>query len=160
MKPSATVHISCRNDAGIIAASRKIDAWVAFGSSVPRGFAEHRSRKIHLPFDDLSGPTLSAELSGYVACTHRDIRALVGFLRSIDPAESVLINCAAGISRSTAAAYIYLCETMGEGHEPAALAEVIRLRPIATPNSRMVEFADVIMGRGGAMVDALEVSSG
>lgn len=68
----------------------------------------------------------------------------------------LLIHCWAGVSRSMAAAYILLNERFGPGHE-VAIARAMRLRaPHAFPNSLLVHFADQRLGRGGAMIKAVE----
>lgn len=68
---------------------------------------------------------------------------------------NVLFNCFAGISRSTAAAYIVLCVIMGEYNERACWAEVLSKRPIARANPLMVSIADDHLNRGGKMMTPL-----
>ena len=73
--------------------------------------------------------------------------------------KRTLIHCQAGISRSTAAAFIITAVLLGPGSELEALAKVLAVRPIALPNTRMVRFADEILARDGALMRALAVKN-
>jgi predicted protein tyrosine phosphatase len=67
----------------------------------------------------------------------------------------MVVHCYAGISRSTAAAYISAL-TLNPELDEYALANEVRVRaPTATPNIRLIGFADEIMGRKGRMVEAI-----
>jgi predicted protein tyrosine phosphatase len=84
------------------------------------------------------------------------IDALLEFGRGWDAQNPMLVHCWAGVSRSTAAAYILLCDRAGEGSE-IEIARALRQRaPHASPNSLMVRLADDILGRDGRMVEALD----
>jgi len=61
---------------------------------------------------------------------------IITFVRQLPPGARLLVHCAAGISRSTAAALIALREH-GVDYE-GALAEVLRVRDIAQPNAMML----------------------
>lgn len=68
----------------------------------------------------------------------------------------MLIHCWAGISRSTAAAFILACDRSAPGSE-AALAKMLRERAAhAAPNRLMVQIGDDLLGRRGKMVDAVD----
>jgi predicted protein tyrosine phosphatase len=72
------------------------------------------------------------------------------------PGESLLIHCHAGISRSTAVAYAILAARLGPGAEAAAIEALYSLQPNAVPNRHIVALADEILGRGGALLAALD----
>jgi len=76
----------------------------------------------------------------------------------LDRGEQVnlLCGCAAGISRSTAAAYIILCYLLGEWNEREALALIENKRSIARPNPLMVKLADDYLKRGYKMMAPLK----
>ena len=60
------------------------------------------------------------------------------------------------ISRSTAAAYILLCDRHGQGME-AEIASALRNRaPHACPNPLMIRIADAMLERDGRMIDAIQ----
>lgn len=66
---------------------------------------------------------------------------------------TLLIHCFAGVSRSTAAAYILACANGGD--EQVLAARLRALCPEATPNPLMVALADTILDRDGAMTRAI-----
>jgi predicted protein tyrosine phosphatase len=68
---------------------------------------------------------------------------------------TLLIHCFAGVSRSTAAAYVLACANRPPGEEGALAAQLRSLCPEATPNALMVALADAILDRDGAMIRAI-----
>jgi predicted protein tyrosine phosphatase len=83
------------------------------------------------------------------------VARLLEFAKGWNAASPILVHCWAGISRSTAAAYILLCERAGAGSE-RALAQMLRARaPHAFPNPLLVGFGDAALGREGRMVQAV-----
>lgn len=83
------------------------------------------------------------------------IADLLAFARSWDRARPLVINCYAGISRSTASAYI-IAAALAPRRDELELARTLRfLSPSATPNIRLVSLADDLLGRGGRMIDAV-----
>jgi predicted protein tyrosine phosphatase len=82
------------------------------------------------------------------------IRDLLAFGRSWDGGKPMLIHCWAGISRSTAAAYILACDRKPGAEE--VLAQALRTAsPTATPNPLMIRLADSLLRREGHMVKAI-----
>ena len=67
----------------------------------------------------------------------------------------LLIQCWAGVSRSTAAAYVVACALEGEGREDDAAQRLRASAPFATPNPLIVALADVQLGREGRMIEAI-----
>lgn len=86
----------------------------------------------------------------------RHIAELLKFARSWDRAKPLVINCYAGISRSTASAYIIAAALAPERDEMELARTLRRLSPSATPNIRLVSLADDLLGRGGRMIDAVQ----
>ena len=84
------------------------------------------------------------------------VETLIGFLAARQGQDPLLIHCWAGISRSTASAFTAMC-LYNPGLDEYRLAQQLRsLSHVATPNRRIVAFADDIMGRRGRMVDAVD----
>ncbi len=112
------------------------------------GFAADRHLK--LQFNDIIAP-----MTGLIAPDPLIVQAILEFGDAWDGAQPMLVHCSAGISRSTAAAYIIACERMGAGSEDACAARLRSAAPSATPNSLMVAIADEVLERGGRMVAAI-----
>jgi predicted protein tyrosine phosphatase len=98
-----------------------------------------------------------AEMNGLQAPTREHVEKIVAFIEDWDRSGKLLIHCWAGISRSTASAFTAMC-LLNPREDERALARELRSRsPFASPNLRMVGFADAILGRGGRMVEAVEL---
>lgn len=111
-----------------------------------RLFKSFPTRILRLEFDDLDddSPNILNQMvdSGFIYPTTKDMNLLIRFARSfpsIYSTENILFHCHAGISRSTAAAFIFLA-TLGMKKEDA-WATVMTVRPIAQPNSLMIKLA-------------------
>lgn len=114
----------------------------------PDGIAP--DRHLRLSMHDVSGP-----VDGYVPPAERDVGRLIDFVDAWDRQAPLAIHCWAGISRSTAAAYVALCR-LNPGHDERALAAALRrASPHATPNRMIVSHADSALGRNGRMVSAI-----
>ena len=107
-------------------------------------------RHLWLEFSDITDP-----LDGYVLPGAAHLEALLDFALAWDRREPLLIHCYAGVSRSTAAAYVLAC-ALDPGTSETDWAERLRDRsPTATPNARIVALADARLGRSGRMVEAI-----
>ncbi|WP_157015520.1 tyrosine phosphatase family protein [Mesorhizobium xinjiangense] len=84
------------------------------------------------------------------------VEGLLEFAQAWDRARPLVINCFAGISRSTAAAYI-VAAALNPAREEHWLARALRsASPSATPNVRLVALADTLLAREGRMTRAIE----
>jgi predicted protein tyrosine phosphatase len=119
----------------------------AFGS-----FGEHE--RLELRFNDIIDERADA-----IAPRREDIETLLLFGRSLlreSPSNAhLLVHCHAGVSRSTAAMALILAQSRPDRPAAHALAEVVRIRPQAWPNLRMIELGDALLGRGGEIVAAV-----
>jgi predicted protein tyrosine phosphatase len=96
------------------------------------------------------------EEPGHTLPNESHVETLLDFVRKWDQAEPLLIHCWAGVSRSTAAAFIAACALRPQ-HDEALIARAVRTNsPTATPNPRMIAIADAKLGRNGRMVAAIE----
>jgi predicted protein tyrosine phosphatase len=92
---------------------------------------------------------------GHVLPAEEHVAGILAFARAWPREKPLVIHCYAGISRSTAAAYIATCALAPERDE-GAIAEALRAAsPSATPNPLFVAIADRMLGRGGRMVAAI-----
>ncbi len=96
----------------------------------------------------------SVEEPGRRAPMEDDLRRILAFASDLEPGAEILVHCWAGISRSTAVAYAILCQTAGQGRESECIESVLAVRPQAFPNTLIVELADRILNRSGAMQKA------
>jgi predicted protein tyrosine phosphatase len=96
------------------------------------------------------------EYPGFEACTPRHIAQVLEFGERVHATAGshVLVHCHAGVSRSTAAAAILMCQH-APGQEEAAFLKLLELRKHGWPNTRMVQFADTLLKRDGAMLRGL-----
>jgi predicted protein tyrosine phosphatase len=88
---------------------------------------------------------------GLVMPSAADIAAILALRET----PTLLIHCHAGVSRSTAAAYILACAVRPKGEEAILAAQLRAASPEATPNILMVALADAALERGGAMSAAV-----
>lgn len=86
----------------------------------------------------------------------RHVLQILDFGRRWPEADPLLVHCWAGISRSTATAYVLACERNPHVAEQDIALRLRRASPTAYPNRRIVALADDLLGRSGRMVDALE----
>ena len=98
---------------------------------------------------------ISEPLEGMLAPGEAHIVSLLDFARRWDRTSPLAINCLAGISRSTASAYIVAAALSPRRNEAELAHSLRRLSPSATPNRRLIALADDILGRSGRMVDAI-----
>lgn len=87
-----------------------------------------------------------------------DISQAIDFCRKAHLLENsrVLISCDYGASRSPALAYVILADQMGIGREHEVLEEILKIRPDAVPNARVVSIGDQLLCRKGALLGALQ----
>ena len=93
---------------------------------------------------------------GHVLPEHAHVAQLLAFVRAWDQREPLLIHCYAGVSRSTAAAYISYCALHPQACEREVAQLLRQLSPTATPNARLVELADAHLQRDGRMIAAIQ----
>lgn len=94
-------------------------------------------------------------LDGHVLPDEAHVQRLLDFVRAWPREQPLVLHCYAGISRSTAAAFIAACALRPDRDE-AGIARALReASPSATPNRRLVAVADALLGREGRMVAAV-----
>jgi predicted protein tyrosine phosphatase len=108
-------------------------------------------RHLLLGMDDIPEPA-----DGYVAPGEEHVARLIAFARGWDRAAPLVVHCYAGISRSTAGAFVTAC-ALNPGRAELAIAQELRQRSYtASPNRRIVSIADGLLGRNGRMIDAID----
>jgi predicted protein tyrosine phosphatase len=114
---------------------------------------------VPLPSTDL--PVLSLRFhdeilpsEGIVLPTKADMQRLLDFDAGANVNDGLLVHCAAGMSRSTAALAVLLAQRH-PGCEDTLFPYIRQIRPIAWPNSLMVTMGDELLGLDGRLVRAL-----
>lgn len=92
---------------------------------------------------------------GMTAPGEHHVKALIEFVCEWDRKAPLVFHCYAGISRSTAGAYISALALRPEEDEEALAARLRAASPSATPNPRLIALADSILGRNGRMIRAI-----
>jgi predicted protein tyrosine phosphatase len=118
------------------------------------------NRRLKLNFHDVIEP-----IAGWIAPERWDVELLLAFGRNLDeetgdgglkPSDThLLVHCHAGLSRSTASAILLLAQR--EPHRAALdiVSHIIRLRPRAWPNLRIIEIGDELLGRDGEIITSV-----
>jgi predicted protein tyrosine phosphatase len=131
--------------------ARSLMTLLSPGTPVERPSGIAHDRHLYLAVSDIIAPMPGQTLPG---SAHLD--EMLAFVRGWDRAEPLVIHCYAGVSRSTAAAFIAAC-ALAPGRDEFAVARAIRkASPTATPNARLVALADESLGRKGRMTRAVE----
>lgn len=104
-----------------------------------------------LGMDDIVEP-----IEGYTHPDEDHVARLIEFAQRWDRRAPMVIHCYAGISRSTAGAFVAAC-ALNPSRSEAKIAQAIREgSATATPNIRIVTLADQLLGRRGRMIGAIQ----
>jgi predicted protein tyrosine phosphatase len=131
--------------------ARHLVTLISGGTQVARPASILAENHLFLTFNDITAPA-----DGLTPPGEAHVRELIGFVRRWDLSGPMVIHCFAGISRSTAAAYIAACALQPDMDEDALALELRSSSPSATPNARLVALADGLLGRNGRMSAAIK----
>lgn len=104
-----------------------------------------------LNVDDISTP-----MHGYTAPEDEHVAKLIAFAGRWDRAAPMVVHCFAGISRSTAGAFVAACALNPKRDELQIAQAIRRASRTAMPNARIVALADTLLARDGRMIRAVE----
>jgi predicted protein tyrosine phosphatase len=105
---------------------------------------------LFLGINDIVEPT-----DGMVTPAEEHVSELLTFIDRWDRKAPIVVHCFAGISRSTAAAFVTLC-AISPGRDEADIARRMRAASrFASPNPLIVRLADELLGRRGRMTSAI-----
>lgn len=154
------------SDVPDIIASTKADALVSalhpeLVPKTPDGIVPNNHFK--LTIDDIDAP-----FDGLQHAKHQDIERLCAFANAWHSGErdddvvpkTMVVHCYAGISRSTAAAFVILCALNPDLRELTLAKYLQHQSPTAVPNRLMVSLGDEVLGRKGRMVKAIDALRG
>lgn len=120
---------------------------VVFGA-----FGEHA--KLELRFHDV----IEDDDPAVMAPRKEQVTDLLAFGRGllVEPSADahLLVHCHAGVSRSTASMALILAQALPDVSVEPIFDEILRIRPQAWPNLRILEIGDVQLGRCGELIAA------
>ena len=124
---------------------------LAAGTEVVRPASIVPENHLHLVMHDIAVAQEGMTMPG-----EEHVRNLLDFARQWDRVKPMVVHCYAGISRSTASAYI-IAAALAPKRDEVELAQTLRaLSPSATPNPRLIAVADALLDRNGRMVEAIQ----
>lgn len=130
--------------------ARHVVTLINVGTPVERPDGIDVDRHLVVGLSDIVEP-----MEGHVLPGERHLRAFLDFVEAWGREAPLVIHCYAGISRSTAAAYIAACALRPDRDEAEIARALRRLSATATPNRLFVEIADRMLGRQGRMASAI-----
>ena len=130
--------------------ARSLVTLVNEGTPVPRPSQIDAARHLFVPVSDIT-----VAMDGHILPAEAHVGQILDFVRRWDRAAPLVIHCYAGVSRSTAAAFIAACALDTDRSELEIARELRARSPTATPNALLVEVADRMMRRDGRMVAAI-----
>jgi predicted protein tyrosine phosphatase len=138
-------------DAALALAPSHVLTLLAPGAEIPSCPTIALAGRLVLRFNDINGPA-----EGLTHASRKDIETLIAFARSWRGPAPFVAHCWAGISRSTAGAYVAAC-ALNPGRDELAIAwEIRRASRTAQPNVAIVSIADRLLKRDGRMMRAIE----
>ncbi len=116
-------------------------------------YGEHA--KLELRFHDV----IQGDLPDRLPPTERHVADLLAFGRGLTAEASaraphLLVHCHAGVSRSTASLALIMAQALPRVAADAILAHILRIRPQAWPNLRILELGDPMLERRDALAAA------
>jgi predicted protein tyrosine phosphatase len=114
---------------------------------------QHIAAENHLVLavDDISAP-----MEGYSVPGEEHVARLIEFAGAWDRSAPMVVHCFAGISRSTAGAFVAACALNPERDELQIAQAIRHASKTAQPNARIVSIADRLLNRDGRMIRAIE----
>ncbi|WJH39494.1 tyrosine phosphatase family protein [Aliirhizobium terrae] len=97
-----------------------------------------------------------AGTGGLIAPSEAHVADLIDFVREWDQSAPLIVHCWMGVSRSPAAAAISILALQPDEDDFALAKRLRKVAPHATPNTRLIEIGDRMLGRGGRLVEAMK----
>jgi len=131
--------------------AQRLLSLLAAGTEVVRPASIPAENHLHLVMHDIAVAQEGMTMPG-----EEHVRALLDFAYRWDRVKPLVVHCYAGVSRSTASAYI-IAAALAPRRDEMELARTLRvLSPTATPNPRLIAVADMLLQRDGRMIAAIE----
>ena len=130
--------------------ARSLMTLLSPGTPVERPVCIPAERHCYVAISDIVAPA-----PGQVVPLAEHLLEMLAFVRAWDRVEPMVIHCYAGVSRSTAAAFIAACALAPCRSERTIARALRKASPTATPNPRLVALADDMLERNGRMSSAI-----
>lgn len=108
-------------------------------------------RHLRLGVNDVANPA-----RGLVHPQEEHVAAIIDFARGWDQSAPLLVHCWYGVSRSPAAALIAALAVRPDLDDQQLVADLRLASPQASPNTRLIEIGDALLGREGRLVAAVK----
>ena len=131
--------------------ARHVVTLLADDADLTRPAAIAPENHLWLELHDISEPE-----EGLVLPQPEHVEQLITFVQRWPRETALVVHCYAGVSRSSAAAFVAVCALNSASDERAIAAALRRASPTATPNIRIVTIADHLLERQGRMIRAVE----
>lgn len=131
--------------------AREMISLMAEGQDFHRPAVIAADRHLRLGMNDIT----FAGTGALVAPQEHHVAEIIRFARAWDRSAPLLVHCWMGVSRSPAAAVIAALAVAPEEDDAALAARLRAASPFATPNSRLIEIGDAMLGRNGRLVAAI-----
>lgn len=119
---------------------------------------DRAKRPLHIAAENhliLGVDDIAEAIDGQTLPADEHVERLLAFAMKWDRKAPMVVHCFAGISRSTAAAFVAAC-ALNPNRDEIQIARAIRdASPTAMPNIRIVSIADRMLKRDGRMVRAV-----
>lgn len=132
--------------------AREMISLLAANQDFHRPAVIQAERHLKLSMNDIS----FAGTGDLIAPQEAHVAEIIGFAKAWDQAQPLVVHCWMGVSRSPAAAMIASLAVAPEDDDDALAKRLREASPFATPNMRLVEIGDEMLGRGGRFVKAVK----
>jgi len=149
-----TIHVSSLarlHDTVRQTGARHVITLINASTPVERPPSISAERHLYIGVSDIASP-----IDGHIMPGHTHVETLLDFVKAWDQLHPMVIHCWAGISRSTAAAYITHCALYPDQNEAVLARRLRKASPSATPNPALIAAADDLLKRRGRMIAAIQ----
>lgn len=142
--------VVCRLDqiaeAAVRHGAREMISLVAAEQAFHRPGVIDANRHLNLGLNDIT-----EEQEGLTAPGEAHVDRIIRFAHGWDRRAPLLVHCWLGISRSPAAALIAALAVHPEQDDAALALRLRRASPFVSPNARLIDIADDVLGRNGRL---------
>ncbi|MGL3606604.1 tyrosine phosphatase family protein [Rhizobium sp. G187] len=132
--------------------AREMISLLAANQDFHRPAVIQASRHLKLGMNDIT----FAGTGDLIAPQEAHVAEIIAFARSWDQTAPLVVHCWMGVSRSPAAAMIVSLAVAPDDDDEALALRLREASPFATPNSRLIEIADGMLGREGQLIKAVK----